>query len=401
MNDLLNIIKKYGSPKAIIDYPNKNNLKKIILDFSDIVCINADNVFLINNEKKKGDCLKLWQEYIDIWKADTKSDDIAAIGFFSYDFKNLIYPGKKFKKYKSRQVPYLWFAKPKNIIEIEDYSYNSCNQKMILKKDIKNIIDFEKIINKIKDYLYLGDTYQINYTQPISFDFFGDPLSLYMKIKETANPKYGVYLDVNRFQFLSFSPEKFFIKNKTSIETYPIKGTISKSNIEKDDKIQIKKLFNSEKDRAEHLMIVDLLRNDIGKISKFGTVKVEKLFSIETFETIHHMVSKIVGNIRDEVTEIDIIKALFPGGSITGAPKFKSVQIIDDIEEYNRGIYTGSIGTINGNGDMDFNICIRTMTINNNRAIYPVGGGIVWDSEPQSEYSEAKNKANILEYYNE
>ena len=159
-----------------------------------------------------------------------------------------------------------------------------------------------------------------------------------------------------------------------------------------------KKLKESIKDKAEHLMIVDLLRNDIGKISKFGTIKVNGLFSVKTFKTIHHMETEIKGELKESTSEANIIKALFPGGSITGAPKKRAVEIIDNIENYSRGIYTGCIGSINGNGDMDFNICIRTMIVENNHAEYSVGGGIVWDSKSKLEYLEAKEKANILKY---
>ena len=148
-------------------------------------------------------------------------------------------------------------------------------------------------------------------------------------------------------------------------------------------------------------MITDLIRNDLGKICQYGSIKVNEIFNIVSFETVHHMISKVSGILKSNINEIDIIKALFPGGSITGAPKESSMKIIDNLENYSREIYTGSIGYIKSNGNMDFNIAIRTMLNKDGKLKYPVGGGIVWDSEPQSEYLEAKNKANILEYYNE
>ena len=398
MINLSSIINQYGQPKAIIDYPNKNNVKKMVFDFSDSICLKPDKTMLVNNQIIKGNCLEVWQNQIEKWKSETKDDDIAAIGFFSYDFKNIIYPNYQFKKPQLEDMPYFWFGKPKKMIDIEDFHYDFNYQKIDLKTDIQDLKKFEKIINNIKEYLYSGDTYQINYTQPIRFNFEGSCLDLYMQIKDDAKPKYGFYLDINEAQVLSFSPEKFFTKQGSEIESYPIKGTIKKLGDKERDQLQIKKLSNSQKDKAEHLMIVDLIRNDIGKISKFGSVNVKQLFSIETFETIHHMVSKITGSITSDIKEIDIIKALFPGGSITGAPKFKSMQIIDNLEDYNRNLYTGCIGSVLGNGDMDFNICIRTMTIKNNDAVYPVGGGIVWDSNAEEEHCEAQQKANILKY---
>ncbi|MFQ6610423.1 MAG: chorismate-binding protein [Fidelibacterota bacterium] len=162
------------------------------------------------------------------------------------------------------------------------------------------------------------------------------------------------------------------------------------------DELLANQLSCSEKDRAEHLMIVDLMRNDLGKICQYGSVKVEDLFKIHSFPTVHHMISRVYGELRQNTTEMDIFRATFPGGSITGAPKESAMKIIDELEEYSRGIYTGSLGYITSGGDMDFNIAIRTMTVRNGKGIYPVGGGIVWDSDPEKEWDEAIQKSKIL-----
>ncbi len=146
-------------------------------------------------------------------------------------------------------------------------------------------------------------------------------------------------------------------------------------------------------------MIVDLLRTDIGKVCKYGSVNVENLYSIHSFETVHQMVSRVYGKLQPSISETDIIKSLFPGGSITGAPKERSMEIIDDLEDYQRGIYTGSLGYIQNNGNMDFNIGIRTMTIQGDIGIYPVGGGIVWDSDSLEEWKEAQQKSEIFSPY--
>ena len=395
MTNLSNIINKKGQPKAIIDYAN--NPKSVIFDFDEVVYMDYKKNIFINNKKISGDPIEIWQSCVDSWKKIKSEKEIAAVGFFSYDFKNILFPEYPFKVHSNNKTPYFWFAKPSDSIELDSYQYQYKNQIIKLKQDLIDIKKFDKIIKKIKRHLYNGDVYQINFTQPILFDYNGDSLDLYMQIKEKAKPEFGFFLDINDFQILSFSPEKFFTKDKNSIKSYPIKGTINRLNNIREDYVQIKRLQNSSKDRAEHLMIVDLLRNDIGKISQFGSVKVDNLFNIKTFETIHHMESKISGQPIKEINEGDIIKSLFPGGSITGAPKYKAMQIIDSLENYNRGIYTGCLGTIMGNGDMDFNICIRTMTVDKNTATYPVGGGIVWDSTSELEYSEAKEKANILD----
>ena len=170
-----------------------------------------------------------------------------------------------------------------------------------------------------------------------------------------------------------------------------------RSNIDSED-IDLKiELMNSEKDKAEHLMIVDLIRNDLGKICKYGSIKVNDLFHVKSFNTVHHMVSDINGTLKDNINETNIFEALFPGGSITGAPKQRAIEIIDEIENYSRGIYTGAMGIISNNGDMIFNIAIRTLTLENQKVEYPVGGGVVWDSTAKGEREEAIQKSKILE----
>ena len=170
-----------------------------------------------------------------------------------------------------------------------------------------------------------------------------------------------------------------------------------RSSIKRVDDALKKELIESQKDRAEHVMIVDLIRNDMGKICEFGSITTNNLFEVKSFNTIHHMVTDVVGNLNKGINEIDIFKALFPGGSITGAPKQRAIEIIDQIENYSRGIYTGSMGIIKNNGDMIFNIAIRTLTLENNKIEYPVGGGIVWDSDPDDERLEAIQKSKILD----
>ena len=161
-----------------------------------------------------------------------------------------------------------------------------------------------------------------------------------------------------------------------------------------------KQIQHDEKELAENLMIVDLMRNDLGKICKYGSINVNNLYNIDSFKTVHQMVSEVYGKLDSNITEIDVIKALFPGGSITGAPKESAMKIIDLLENYQRNIYTGSIGFINNKGDMDFNIAIRTMTVKNKNGSYPVGGGIVWDSNPLEEWQEAQLKSQILFPFN-
>ncbi len=204
------------------------------------------------------------------------------------------------------------------------------------------------------------------------------------------------FFDINTIQILCFSPEQFFTTNGKKIYSSPIKGTMERSQDEIIDNYNKTILENSIKDKAENLMITDLIRNDLGKICQYGSIKVNEIFNIVSFETVHHMISKVSGILKSNINEIDIIKALFPGGSITGAPKESSMKIIDNLENYSREIYTGSIGYIKSNGNMDFNIAIRTMLNKDGKLKYPVGGGIVWDSKIENEWEETKTKAKIL-----
>ena len=222
---------------------------------------------------------------------------------------------------------------------------------------------------------------------------------MYLTMRETVHPHYGMYLNPGGMQILSFSPERFFRTFGRQIESFPMKGTRPRSADLIMDARLAGELYYSEKDRAEHLMIVDLIRYDIGKVCEYGSIIVEDLYGIHSFETVHQMVSRVYGKLQPSISETDIIKSLFPVGSITGVPKERSMKIIDSLEEYQRGVYTGALGYIQKNGDMDFNIGIRTMTIQGDIGIYPVGGGIVWDSVPLDEWQEAQQKSEIFSPY--
>ena len=195
---------------------------------------------------------------------------------------------------------------------------------------------------------------------------------------------------------VSSSPELFIKVQDKTIQTRPIKGTIKKTDDEKLNEKLVNKLKNSKKDRSELLMIVDLERNDFGKICKAGSVKVTSLFEIEEYPTLYHLVSNIEGKLDDFVTVADVLKATFPGGSITGAPKLSAINHIRKLEHSPRELYTGSIGYIDISENMQFNIAIRTVVVSDSKAYISAGGGIVWDSDPDSEYSESLLKARVF-----
>ena len=386
---MIKYLEKYGTPDAIFFSFNKDEFFSI-WGFDDIYSVSKNQLIeknIMNN----------FQDKITEWKKE--SEEIAAAGFLSYDSKNIFFPKVNFKNIDS-DVPLIWFGKPRVIKKIHKSDLiNLKTKKSALNKiiDVPDIKYYNQIIAKIKNYLKSGEVYQINYTQPISLELIGKEFDLYLSLLKTANPSYSAYLNLNSKTYLSMSPENFFTKINNKISSYPVKGTRMRSNIDSED-IDLKiELMNSEKDKAEHLMIVDLIRNDLGKICQYGSIKVNDLFHVKSFNTVHHMVSDINGTLKDNISETNIFEALFPGGSITGAPKQRAIEIIDQIENYSRGIYTGAMGIISNNGDMIFNIAIRTLTLENQKAEYPVGGGVVWDSTAKGEREEAIQKSKILE----
>ena len=264
--------------------------------------------------------------------------------------------------------------------------------------------DYINSVNKVINYINNGDIYQANISQRFHKKVLENPVKLYKKIRDYNKVLYGAYIDCGSFKILSNSPELFlkYCAKTGEIITKPIKGTKPRGSSSEEDKQFIEDLKNSNKDKAEHLMIVDLLRNDLGRTSQIGTVKVTDFEKVETYKNLHHLVSTVKGTILESKNSVDCLKAAFPGGSITGAPKIRSMEIIDEIEQTSRGIYTGSIGYFDlGNGDMELNIAIRTAVVKNKEMYIYAGGGIVHDSKPESEYKETITKAlaflNVLE----
>ena len=251
----------------------------------------------------------------------------------------------------------------------------------------------------IKKYISDGDCYQVNYSQNFSAKYDGDPWDIYKDIRKLNPAPYSSFFSFDNKYIISSSPERFISINNNCVQTKPIKGTLKRLPDPKEDFSQIDILKNDEKNLAENLMIVDLLRNDLSKCCMLGTVKVSKLFEIESYASVHHMVSTIEGKLEKNNTSIDILEACFPGGSITGAPKKRSMEIIDELENRNRGVYCGSIGYFDENNNMDTNICIRTIMLTKNTINFAAGGGIVHDSNPEDEYYESLEKVSIFIKY--
>lgn len=256
--------------------------------------------------------------------------------------------------------------------------------------------EYINAIEKVRDYIKQGDIYQANLTQRFSGKTNLSSYQLYKRLRDVSKAPFAAFLNFENYQVLSNSPERFIKCIDNTIEARPIKGTRPRGKtVEEDIRLQ-EELRNSEKDKAELLMIVDLERNDLGKVSKIGTVKVPELFVIEPYANVSHLVSTVTGKLKDSLSSTDIIKATFPGGSITGAPKIRAMEIIDELEPTQRNVYTGSVGYIGFNGDMDFNIAIRTLIKKDENIFFQVGGGITWDSNPEEEYQETLDKAKSI-----
>jgi para-aminobenzoate synthetase component I len=251
-------------------------------------------------------------------------------------------------------------------------------------------------IEKAKEYIRRGDIYQVNLSQRFEIELKAPPFTLYSRLRKINPAPFSSYLGFADIVIASSSPERFLLKRGDYIETRPIKGTRPRGRDAFEDRMMEKELLASPKDASEHVMIVDLERNDLGRICEYGSVKVSELSILEKYSTVFHLVSTVSGKLKNGIGPIDCIEAAFPGGSITGAPKIRSMEIIEELEGVKRSVYTGAIGYISFDGDMDTSIVIRTFIINKGKAYFQVGGGIVADSDPEKEYEETIHKAGGL-----
>nr|BET44371.1 MAG: aminodeoxychorismate synthase component 1 [Candidatus Aschnera chinzeii] len=250
--------------------------------------------------------------------------------------------------------------------------------------------------NIINDYLHNGDCYQINLAQRFKVAYHGDEWNAFLKLNTLNKAPFSAFIRLPSNCIISLSPERFLFLYNKIIQTRPIKGTLPKLDNDIDDYKQIKRLQLSSKDRAENVMIVDLLRNDIGKVAIPGSITVPEIFLVESFASVHHLVSTIQGKLLPEYHPLDLLKACFPGGSITGAPKIRAMEIIEQLEPHRRHIYCGTIGYISFCGTMDTNITIRTLLTENNFIYCWGGGGIILDSIVDKEYQEIFDKLKTI-----
>jgi len=255
---------------------------------------------------------------------------------------------------------------------------------------------FVYAVERIKNYIACGDTFQVNFSQRLNFRFKGSSVALFHALRGRNPSPFSFYLNLGELVAVSSSPERLVARRGNTVTARPIAGTRRRGSSSAEDARLWNELILSEKERAEHIMLVDLQRNDLGKVCRYGTVKADRLMFKESYSHVIHIVSSISGELRKGVDSVDILRAMFPGGTITGAPKPRTMEIIAEVEPTSRSLYTGSVGYIGFNDTMDFNIVIRTILLSRELAFVQVGAGVVWDSHPLKEYKETLHKAGAL-----
>ncbi len=330
-------------------------------------------------------------------------------GFFSYELGYLMETALKEKK--SFSFPLIWLGVYKNVIsfnhqtgKFNEYGTNilsniKFNPKKIKIENLKMEIsrkEYLKNIAKIKKFIRSGNTYQVNYTTKYKFDFRGCPFSLYYNLRNRQPVSYNAFIKTEKHIIISCSPELFFRKKGNFINTRPMKGTIKRGRNKQEDTHNIQFLKNDPKNLSENIMIVDLFRNDLGRISQIGSIKTTNLFNIEKHKTLFQMTSEIKGKLRKNISLFELFRSIFPSGSVTGAPKIKTMQIIKKLESQERKVYTGGIGFLSPKKEAVFNIPIRTIIIDKNKGELGIGSGIVFDSNAEDEFLECKLKAKFI-----
>lgn len=400
-----------------------------IIGLNSYLKVEIDDDLKVNNEIIKEDSFqylnKLFKDNYE--KNNTDLPIISgAIGYFSYDF------GRKIESLPSTAIDDINIPKcilnfydnfiiidnkekeiyvtavgklidcDKSIDDIEKVIYSDYiieNDKNEYSIEIESNFEkdqYLKTIDKVKNYIEEGDIYICNLTQRLKVKTNKKPIDVFSKLRKINSSPFGGYIDYDDFKIVSSSPERFLRMKNGYIETVPIKGTRRRGSNKEEDNILREELRNSEKDKSELLMIIDLERNDLSKVCKENSIKVKELFSIEEYATVFHLVTKVTGEIKEDKTVIDLIKATFPGGSITGAPKIRAMEIIEELEGVRRGIYTGVLGYIGFDNSCDLSIIIRTILFKEDYGYIGVGGGITYESDRDFEFEETIQKARAL-----
>jgi para-aminobenzoate synthetase component I len=395
-----------------------------------IVLYGRNGQYKINGVTRQGDVFQLLQTLLARYKTINETEipfTGGCIGYLAYDL-GLNLNGVSMTATDDLMLPHYYFNFYDNLIifdhacgrqyisacgvltdhrssisRIEELiaKQNKLKDQAVIKTDARLESSFTKeeyleAVRKVKSYIRNGDIYIANLTQRFYARTKKDAYTIYRDLR-TINPApFAAFLRLENFDVISSSPERFIRITQQKVETRPIKGTRPRGRNAGEDEFFKNELFNSEKDKAELLMIVDLERNDLSKVCKPYSVKVTDLFKLEQYSTVFHLVSTIVGTLREETDSIQCLQTCFPGGSISGAPKIKAMEIIDELEPLSRSLYTGCIGYFSLDGNADFNIVIRTLIKQGEKVYFGVGGGITWDSKEEDEYQETLVKSKAL-----
>lgn len=410
---------------------------KVLSKFS-FIGINPFMIFeskgqeaFINKVKVEGEPFIVLERLIEKYKCDDNDYNnipliSGAIGYVSYDTGRILekLPDTSDEDFNISDMKFIFYRNiivfdlennKQYITSITDYGYNEELDYLEEKISLATIIkeknfesvnsnfksnfekeDYKNAITKLKNYIVSGDVYIANMTQRFYTENQEESFEIYKKLRTINKAPFSAYMNFEDFQVISSSPERFIEINKGKVVTRPIKGTRPRGENEEEDIKNSLELINSEKDRAELLMVVDLERNDLSKVCKPHSVKVTELFKLEKYATVFHLVSTVEGILKDDVSAVKCIRECFPGGSITGTPKIRAMEIIEELEGLKRNLYTGSIGYFDFRGNADFNIAIRTIIKKENKAYFGVGGGITYDSIEEDEYNETLDKARAL-----
>jgi len=416
IDDLLLFKKKafaWSTQFEVISYLDSNQHVSKYSKYEALLAVGTEDEILPNKKEKSSfEILKSFHE--------TKKDWL--FGFLTYDLKNEI-EDLQSNNFDKIELPNLHFFQPKIVIEFFQneikihskyekaisifekinqtsiFDKTSFSHKKIQKEDIQHRISKEEYldtIGQIKSHISKGDIYEMNFCQ----EFFIEeaevnPYILFEKFNAIGKAPFAAFYKFKDKYLICESPERFMTKRDQKLISQPIKGTIKRgATLEEDEQLK-NQLYHSPKDRSENVMIVDLVRNDFGKSCKTGSVEVEELFGIHSFEQVHQMISTVVGELKEEVHFVDAIKNAYPMGSMTGAPKIRAMELIEQFEKTKRGLYSGAVGYITPEGDFDFNVVIRSMIYNEDEKYlsYQTGGAIIFDSSPEGEYEECLLKA--------
>ena len=379
---------------------------------------NKKNVVFLNSNNNDKVNLFAVSDNENLYEDDWK------FGFISYDYKNQI-EHLSSNNFDGIQFPEKHFFTPELLFKINEFKVEILYQSSIYSSDYINKImteitslsiseyNFNEIkveprvtkeeyintVNTLKKHIQLGDIYEINYCQEyFSNNVSIEPYDIYIRLNKKSPTPFSCFVKYDDRYLISASPERFIKKTGNKIISQPIKGTIKRGVNKEEDEMLKKQLFNDSKERSENVMIVDLVRNDLSKITKKSTVNVDELCGIYTFPQLHQMISTVSGELKEDVEFENIIDASFPMGSMTGAPKIKAMELIEEYEQTKRGLYSGTVGYINNNGDFDFNVIIRSILYNkeNSYLSFIVGGAITNKSNPENEYEECFLKAKAM-----